>query len=387
MSDVLLTVSGIIKEDILDEIARGNRPMADYIHMADAFDADLLDVPKAREVGGRFGRLLEKIGGINLLIAWACFVLRKHYKVIFTDGEQIGIPLAIMLKFLGVFDRNQPTHMMIVHILSVGKKMIFFDYLRIHSHIDIFYVYATWQKEFIQDRWGVNPYNVVFTPFMVDDDFFSPSPLYEDIRPKLDLVYPGLPTICAVGLEFRDYPTLVEAVRGLDVQVVIAAGSPWSKRDDTTEHAEIPDNVHVQRFTQHELRALYAYSDFVVMPLYHVEFQAGVTALLEAMSMEKAIVCTSTPGQTDVVVHDENGFYVPPEDPVTLRHAIRYLLNNPDEAQRMGRFGRKKIIEEMSLTQYVKRFDRYVRDAVRAAHGHPRQEALLVNGHPPVVKE
>ncbi len=387
MSDVLLTVSGTIKEDILDEIARGNRPMADYIHMADAFDADLLDVPKAREVGGGFGRFLERFGGINLLIAWACFVLRKNYKVIFTDGEQIGIPLAILLKFLGIFDRKRPTHMMIVHILSVGKKMLFFDYLRIHTHIDIFYVYSTWQKEFIQARWGVRSRRVVFTPFMVDDDFFSPSPLYEDIRPELDLHYPGLPTICAVGLEFRDYPTLVEAVRGLDVQVVIAAGSPWSKRDDTTERAEIPDNVHVQRFTQHELRALYAHSEFVVMPLYHVEFQAGVTALLEAMSMEKAIVCTSTPGQTDVVIHDENGFYVPPEDPVTLRHAIRYLLDNPDEAERMGRFGRKKIVEEMSLTQYVKRFDRYVREAVREANGHIKQEPLIVNGQPPVVKE
>lgn len=387
MSDVLLTVSGTIKEDILDEIARGNRPMADYIHMADAFDADLLDVPKARERGGRIGRLLEKIGGINLLIAWACFVLRKQYKVIFTDGEQIGIPLAILLKFLGIFDRKRPTHMMIVHILSVGKKMLFFDYLRIHTHIDIFYVYSTWQKDFIQERWGVSPRNVVFTPFMVDEDFFSPSPLHDDIRPQLDLNYPGLPTICAVGLEFRDYPTLVEAVRGLDVQVIIAAGSPWSKRDDTTEQAEIPDNVFVHRFTQHELRALYAYSAFVVMPLYHVQFQAGVTALLEAMSMEKAIVCTSTPGQTDVVIHDENGFYVPPEDPVTLRHAIRYLIDNPDEAQRMGRFGRKKIVEEMSLTQYVKRFDRYVREAVRESAGHPKPETLIMNGRPPVVKE
>ncbi len=387
MSDVLLTVSGTIKEDILDEIARGNRPMADYIQMADAFGADLLDVPKAREVSGRFGRLLEKIGGINLLIAWACFILRKQYKVIFTDGEQIGIPLAILLKYVGLFDKQRPTHMMIVHILSVGKKTLFFDYFRIYTHIDIFYVYATWQKEFIEERWGLEPRRVVFTPFMVDDDFFSPSPLYEDIRPQLDLNYPGLPTICAVGLEFRDYPTLVEAVRGLDIQVIIAAGSPWSKRGDTTEQAEIPDNVHVHRFSQHELRALYAYSEFVVMPLYHVEFQAGVTALLEAMSMEKAIICTSTPGQTDVIIHDENGFYVPPEDPVTLRHAIRYLLDNPDEAQRMGRFGRKKIIEEMSLTQYVKRFDRDVRDAVRKSNGHVKHEPLIMNGGSPIIKE
>ena len=124
---------------------------------------------------------------------------------------------------------------------------------------------------------------------MVDDRFFSKDADVDDIRPELEVNYPGLPIISAVGLEFRDYPTLLEAVDGLDVQVVIAAASPWSKRDDTTQHAEVPDNVLVRRFTQHELREVYAASDFVVMPLYHVEFQAGVTALLEAMAMKKRL--------------------------------------------------------------------------------------------------
>jgi glycosyltransferase involved in cell wall biosynthesis len=152
----------------------------------------------------------------------------------------------------------------------------------------------------------------------------------------------------------------MEAVKGLDIEVVIAAGSPWSKRADTTANQEIPDNVLVRRFTQFELRDLYDMSAFMVMPLFDVEFQAGVTALLEAMALEKAIVCSATPGQTDVVVEGETGLYVPPEDAVALREAIVKLLDDPNEATRMGKNGRKRIVDYMSLERYVERLNKYV---------------------------
>ena len=385
MNEVLLTVSGVIKDGIVDQIAKGERPMADYIQMADNFEADLIDYRKARELSGRWGKMFERLFGINFLLAYVCFQMRHKYRVIFTDGEQVGIPLAIFLKhFGGKETKRVAAHLMIVHILSVRKKQIFFDYLGIQSHIDVFFVYSTWQKTFIEERWGVEPERVVWTPFMVDGDFFSPNAIVEDIRPKLNINYPGLPLICAIGLEFRDYPTLMEAVDGLDVQVVIAAGSPWSKRDDTTDGYRVPDNVLVQRFSQFELRALYAASEFVVMPLYHVDFQAGVTAILEAMAMGKAVVCTSTPGQTDCITHDENGYYVPPEDPQTLRIAINYLANNPDESKRMGQRGRDRIENEMSLKWYVRRFEQYVR---RYGWRNESDESLDLLVNEPLVVE
>lgn len=166
--------------------------------------------------------------------------------------------------------------------------------------------------------------------------------------------------ICAVGLEFRDYPTLIEAVRDLDVEVVIAAASPWSKRADTTAGREIPPNVRVQRFSQYDLRQLYADSCFLVMPLYDVPFQAGVTALLEAMAMERAVICSRTSGQTDVVVEGETGVYVHPGDAKVLRAAIKHLLSHPEEAARMGRAGRVRVEHEMSLDRYVERLNQYV---------------------------
>ncbi len=360
MNDVLLTVSGKIDADIAEQIEKGLRPLADYIAMSEAFGADLMDYNRAIETAGFMGRLIHKIAGNNALLAWTCFRARKNYRLIFTDGEQVGIPLALLLKFFG--GRQRPQHFMIVHILSVGKKMRFFDWFGIQSAIDLFFVYATHQKEFIQERWQVAPARVILTPFMVDDDFFQAENAAGTIT-RADLSLSESPIICSVGLEFRDYPTLLKAVEGLDVQVVVAAGSPWSKRADSTEDQKIPENVVVRRFTQFELRDVYALSEFVVMPLYNVAFQAGVTAILEGMAMKKAIVCSRTPGQTDIIVDQVNGLYVPSEEAAALREAIQFLLANPDEAKRMGENGRSLIEQEMNLKHYVERLNAYVSPA------------------------
>jgi glycosyltransferase involved in cell wall biosynthesis len=355
MNDVLLTVSGRIAPDVIDQIANGNRPAADYIAMAQAFQADLIDYNQAHQTAGLFGRLLEKVGGPNLLLAWNCYLLRKRYRVLFTDGEQVGLPLAFFLKFMNIGKR--PRHLMIAHILSVRKKIFLLDWLRLASHIDVFFAYSTWQKNFIAGRWKLPPEKVQFTPFMVDANFFSPHQAKCGGYQPPD---PGRPLICAVGLEFRDYPTLIQAVKGLELQVVIAAASPWSKRTDTTTGQEIPDNVTVQRFTQYELRDLYAASRFIVLPLYNVNFQAGITSILEGMAMEKAVICSRTPGQTDAVIENETGIYVPPENSDALREAIIYLLENPHQADQFGKKGRQVVLEHMSLDCYVDRLLRYV---------------------------
>jgi glycosyltransferase involved in cell wall biosynthesis len=341
----LLTVSGIIPADIEEQVARQSRPRADYLEMARAFDADLIDYGKMRTEGGWFTRLLDRFAGAAPALGWACFVRRKQYDVIFTDGEQVGIPLAFLLKFFGR-GAKKTQHAMIVHILSVGKKALFFDYFKIQSHVDRFLVYSTWQKQFIEERWYVPGERVIWTPFQTDANFFARNQASVTSEAARQM-------ICSAGLEFRDYPTMMEAVAGLDVDVVLAAASPWSKREDSTQQREVPENVTVKRFTLHELRDLYARASFVVIPLYDVDFQAGVTTLLEAMAMGKAIIITRTPGQTDVVVDGETGIYVPPADSAALREKIQYLLDHPTEAARLGANGRKLIEERMSLDKYV----------------------------------
>ncbi len=363
MNPVLLTVSGTIPNDIEEKIRTGERPEADYIAMSKAFQADLIDYPAARRIAGWFGRLLEFLWGPELVLAWACFLMRKQYRLIFTDGEQIGIPFAFFSKFLG--GSHSPKHFMIVHILSVRKKQVFFSLGRVQTHIDRFFVYSSFQKRFIQEHWHIPGARVTHTPFMVDHYFFSAG--RANPVETLHLSLGDKPLICSVGLEYRDYPTLIEAVKDLDIQVVIAAGSPWSKRKDSTHGQRLPDHILVKRFTQYELRDLYAACRFMVMPLYNVEFQAGVTAILEAMAMGKPVICSRTPGQTDVIVDGQNGIYVPPGDALALRQAIQEMLDKPEATRQIGEAGRKLIAERMNLEKYTQFLNQFIQMEIQTS--------------------
>lgn len=343
---ILLTVSGSIPADLEAEVAAGRRPRPDYVELARGLGADLIDREAARRITGFIGRLLEAVVGADGMLAVACFLRCGAYRLVISDGEQIGLPLALLLK--GLRPWRRPKHAMITHIISVRKKMVFLDWFGVQSRIDRFVVYASWQQRFIIERWRLPVSRVVRIPFMVDANFFSARPVtYSDT---------ALPQICAVGLERRDYATLVRAVAGLQARVVIAAHSLWAKRSDASEETAVPENIVVQRLSQFDLRQLYADSRFVVIPLHEVPFQAGVTAILEAMAMGKAVICSKVKGQTDVIVDGETGIYVPPYDPSGLRTAIETLLSQPELAERMGRQGRRLVEEEMSLEHYVERF-------------------------------
>ena len=143
---VVLTVSGVIAADIPEQIASGKRPRADYLELARSFNADLLDYAAARTIAGRTGAVLEKLGGPNLVLAYACWKIRKSCQAIVTDGEQVGLPLAALLKLT---PGRRPRHLMIVHVISEPKKTVFLDWLGVQSAIDRFITYSRWQQRFI----------------------------------------------------------------------------------------------------------------------------------------------------------------------------------------------------------------------------------------------
>jgi glycosyltransferase involved in cell wall biosynthesis len=339
---VLLTVSGTIPDDLRASIAAGRRPRTDYVEMAQAFDAELLDRSGALGALGPLGRLLQRLGA-NLPLVWACYRRASHHRVVFTDGEQIGIPYAA----LSWLKRDRPRHVMIGHVLSPRKKALLHRLLRLQRRVDVVIVYSTAQRRFAIEELGYRPAQVVLSTFMVDTEFWRPE--------HVTVETPERPLLCAVGQELRDYPTLVAAMRDLDVDLAIAAVSPWSKRSDSSADIEIPANVTARGYDLFALRELYATAALVVVPLQETDFQAGITTILEAMSMGKPVVCTSTTGQTDTIVDGETGVYVEPGDVAAMRAAIERLLADPAEAARLGANARAWVVANAGLDAYVER--------------------------------
>jgi glycosyltransferase involved in cell wall biosynthesis len=372
---VLLTVSGDIPAALDEDIRAGRRPRPDYVVMQEHFDADLIDASTACAEHRLIGRLINRVAGVGPLLGWACFRRRSHYDVIVTDGEQVGLPFALLCRLFG---RRGTRHAMVVHVVSPPKKAALIRSARLASLVDRWIVYCTAQAEFIATRFGVSATNLLLTPFMVDTQFFSPGAVAalpgtesseaataastSTVASAASDAGTSRPMICAVGLERRDYPTLMEAVDGLDIDVVVAAASPWSKQSSSAEDSTLPDNVSVMSFSQKDLRDVYHRSMFSVMPLVEVDFQAGITAILESMSMERPVVCTRTVGQTDTVVDTDTdtdtddmstGRYVPPGDALAMRATIERLIGDPDGTAELGRSSRKWVVEYADVEVYA----------------------------------
>ena len=80
--------------------------------------------------------------------------------------------------------------------------------------------------------------------------------------------------------------------------------------------------------------------------------------------MGKAVICSRTKGQLDIIQDGRTGLFVPPSDPKALRDAIQYLWEHPDEAERMGKEGRKYVEENHTLDQFVCSLKRIVEQVI-----------------------
>ncbi len=353
---VTLCVSGDIPADLRSQIDRSERPLTDYLAIADECGAELVDRPLVAAHAGPTGKLIRRVAGPDVAMAWHLFGRRRHLDVVITDGEQVGYPLALMMRLGG---RRGMRHLMIGHRLTSRSKVLGAKRLGLFHTIDEVFLYSSKQVELSRDLIGFPQSKIRLIDFMVDTEFFSPQELPAPA---------GRPLISTAGREFRDYPTMLDAVRGLEADVLVASASPWSKRDDNAGSGnDIPDNVIVTKLSQSELRDTIDRSALVVVPVLETDFQAGITTILEGMAMGKTVVVSRTEGQTDVIVDGENGRYVEPGDPESMRRVLEELLVDPDQAERLGKKAREDAVARMDVRFYASVFA----DAVARQQARP----------------
>jgi glycosyltransferase involved in cell wall biosynthesis len=100
-------------------------------------------------------------------------------------------------------------------------------------------------------------------------------------------------------------------------------------------------------------------------------FEGLPVALLEAMSMQRAIVSTSVGGVPEVVRHGTNGLLVPAGHPNLLAEAVLQLLTSHALRAECGRAARQTVIDYFSLQRMTRQLERtYVEVVQERRSGH-----------------
>jgi glycosyltransferase involved in cell wall biosynthesis len=219
--------------------------------------------------------------------------------VIFSTGETWGLPYGIAIKLTR---RKRIRHHVTVHRVFSKRWRRYLRLLRPLLSVDSWFCVTQNQKKEIGRILGEDAVIEVVGQG-VDTDFFNPD--------QAKTVNYSQPYVLSIGAEMRDYTLLFNAAREFDHPVIVKASSNWMKalraRIDT-----VPSNVRMieQRLTYPELRDLYAGAAVVVVPLNDSLQAAGITTILEAMSMRKYVISTRSAGLPDVLVGHRLGTLV-----------------------------------------------------------------------------
>lgn len=314
------------------DVAAGRRPEPEYLRLESAMGVELLDWSR---LGGSSGRH----PAVSLRHALAGLRRAGDCDVIFSDGEHVGIPLALALRAT----RLPVAHLVLAHRLSAPAKRSFFTRLHADRGMTRILMHSRRQVDIARRELGIDEQRLAFVPYFADTAFWRPSDLPEESL------------IVAAGREHRDFLTLARACQIPGVRTFVAAGSLHSPDAQSSRPAVWPAGFEVRFAGYAELRMLYARASVVVVPLLETDFQAGVTSLLEAMAMGKAVVVSAANGHADIVRDGETGILVPPGDPDRLRSEIERLLANPEQRARLGRQARWAVERSYSLEAYVER--------------------------------
>ena len=329
----------------------------DAVSAEDAIGATYVDAHYLAQVPGRRGDLARRLPLVAGQTAEVLLDGKDHDAVLtWSDMPAIAVAGATYLQ------RRRPAHVAILMWPSKLKKAAL---LRLtHRAIDRFIVPSPLQRRFLEERLGIAPQRFVDARRPVDTNFWRPMEGVGDL-------------ICSVGQEMRDYKTLIEALQPLDVRCHIAAGagafhatsSKWWSGD--VDESALPPGVTLGPKSFLELRALYARSRFVVVPLRPSDQDNGTAAILEAFAMGKTVICTETPGQTGLLEHGVNCLRVPPFDTEAVREAIRELCEDEEKASRLGAAGREAVVDRHNLGQWKDALVRAVEEAVTLRTARP----------------
>lgn len=98
---------------------------------------------------------------------------------------------------------------------------------------------------------------------------------------------------------------------------------------------------------QRDMHTIYQRAHVICLPSYYREGIPKV--LLEALACGKPIVTTNMPGCKETVIDGQNGFLVPPQNPLALASALKKLIQDENLRKKMGE--KSRLLAETTFSQ------------------------------------
>lgn len=145
---------------------------------------------------------------------------------------------------------------------------------------------------------------------------------------------------------------LIEAARRTGIPVEIIGEGP--EREALLRQAGAMTNVQFLGALDYAatLRHMRQARAVIVPSVWWEPF--GMVAL-EPQGLGTPVIASNTGGLANVIVHGQTGFLVPPNDVEALAAAMRRLYDDPAEAARMGKLGKRRFETQFSIDEHMRK--------------------------------
>lgn len=224
-----------------------------------------------------------------------------------------------------------------------GNKLLILFYKKLLSKATLILVFSKYERRLLIKRFQLKPKKVNVFYFGVDLNYWDKNRVADKEKSG--------EFVLTVGNDlYRDYQLLLNSYN-LALPLKIITKSLKAKHFKNLPKATFQ---HYQEISNETLRKLYHQAKFVIVPLKNTEATSGLSVVLQAFAMGKAVLLAKTPAMQEFFKDYKHVLYYQIGKPASLREKLRELSNNQKLQDKLAKNGRK-IVEEKFNSQNMGR--------------------------------
>jgi len=215
-----------------------------------------------------------------------------------------------------------------------NKPLICF-YKKLLNRANCILALSLYEKKLLIKFFHLNPNKVKVFYFGADVNYWNKNKVKDKTRKE--------EFILTIGNDMhRDYDLLLNHYR---LSVPLKFITRVLTRTQLKKIKNSPVFENYQQISNDKLRKLYHQAKFVIIPLKNTLATSGLSAVLQALSMEKPILLAKTPAIKELFEDYKHVLFYQPSKPASFKQKLDELNNNQKLRNNLAKNGRK-IVEE-----------------------------------------